>query len=907
MKTKLFTLFVALIATTALWAQNNVITYTATEKLTRNFGSKTFGPTIISHTFSNGIGTITCNGEITTIGESAFYDCIGLTSVTIPNSVTTIKYDAFRDCSSLTSVTIPNSVTTIGEEAFYGCTSLPVLNNLRYADTYLVEAVDKTLSTYTIEDGTKWIGDHAFQNCSRLTSVTIPNSVTTIGEYAFSNCTGLTSITIPNSVTAIEDGAFYGCSSLTSVTISNSIKTIRTSVFGACSGLTSVTIPNSVITIGNRAFSGCSGLTSVTIPNSVTTIGEEAFRACTSLNSIKIPNSVTSINYTAFSSCTSLPIIDGIRYADTYLIAAVDKTLSSYTIKDGTRWIGYRAFQDCANMTSITIPDSIEVIEDYAFTGCTSLPIINNIRYADTYLIEAIDKTLSSYSIKNGTRWIGESAFNKCTNLTSITIPYSVISLGNDAFYDCSELTTITIPNWTSVGYFCLGHSYTSIKDKTIYVILSPFEHDINPNIKELSEYGIKTTYITQPAEVATWTTTPTTIEMDIDLTYIPTTALYDSISIDYFGEENDIEKILTPSTKNHVIFTGLTPNQKANIYYTSKKIGENDWKEGAKLEIQLPKLNLTTLTPKVVSAGTAVVAAETNISDYETNVGFEWRKYDAPESMPSKSGAAILFNGMMEGKLLNLSTDAYWNVRPYYEAADGTRHYGEWITFDPSDFSYFEPTVHTYALAMSPTANNVQVRGYVMTGTDDVTEQGFEYWFKGGQKAPHRAPAATPDSIYRVTASGQVMSAVLEDLAYSSTYTCRAYAIAGGKTYYGEEVQFLTPEDPRPIYTLTVIAGENGSVNAEVSGQYREGEQVTLTATPNVGYLFEQWSDGNTENPYILTIMQDTEIMATFKEVLSGWQDIHSGIKATKFLHNGNLIIERNGIKYTATGQKVL
>ena len=104
--------------------------------------------------------------SVTSIGESAFDGCSGLTSVTIPNSVTSIGDGAFYGCSSLTSVTIPNSVTSIGNEAFWGCSS--------------------------------------------LTSVTIPNSVTSIGYGAFCGCSGLTSVTIPNSVTSIGDNAFEG-------------------------------------------------------------------------------------------------------------------------------------------------------------------------------------------------------------------------------------------------------------------------------------------------------------------------------------------------------------------------------------------------------------------------------------------------------------------------------------------------------------------------------------------------------------------------------------------------------------------------------------------------------------------------------------------------------------------------
>ena len=154
---------------------------------------------------------------VTSIVDCAFQES-NIVSITIPDSVTSIGDYAFNRCSSLTSITISDSVTSISVSAFYGCDSLPVENNLRYADTYLVGPVDKSLSTYTIKEGTKWIGESAFYDCSHLTSITIPNSVTSIGASAFRNCSSLTSITIPNSVTSIGAYTFEGCSNLSEIT-----------------------------------------------------------------------------------------------------------------------------------------------------------------------------------------------------------------------------------------------------------------------------------------------------------------------------------------------------------------------------------------------------------------------------------------------------------------------------------------------------------------------------------------------------------------------------------------------------------------------------------------------------------------------------------------------------------------
>ncbi|MCQ2324733.1 MAG: leucine-rich repeat domain-containing protein [Paludibacteraceae bacterium] len=238
--------------------KNNIITYTATEKLTNPYlevGWTTFGPAIISHTFSNGTGTITCGGEITKIGDMAFAFS-GLTSINIPNSVTTIEGMAFYNCASLTSITIPNSVTTIGDYAFYWCYALTSIDvdaaNTHYCsidgvlfnyakDTLIQYPIGNTRTEYTVPNSVTTIEGSAFFSCSGLTSVTMPNSVATIGKRAFEDCPNLISITIPNLVTTIEELTFWGCSGLISIIIPNSVTTIGDGAFGNCSSLTTIT------------------------------------------------------------------------------------------------------------------------------------------------------------------------------------------------------------------------------------------------------------------------------------------------------------------------------------------------------------------------------------------------------------------------------------------------------------------------------------------------------------------------------------------------------------------------------------------------------------------------------------------------------------------------------------------
>lgn len=212
------------------------------------------------------------------------------------------------------------------------------------------------------------IGSSAFQDCSSLTSITIPDSVTSIGGYAFRYCSSLTSITIPSSVTYIDVSAFLCCSSLTGITVAENnayytsvdgvlFNKDKTELFCYPIGKTgsSYTIPNGVTSIGVSAFIYCSSLTSITIPSSMSSIGNSAFSYCTSLTSITIPSSMSSIGYSAFSYCSSL---------------------TNITIPDSVTSIEEGAFYGCSNLTRITIPSSVTSIGKYAFSDCSSLETV---------------------------------------------------------------------------------------------------------------------------------------------------------------------------------------------------------------------------------------------------------------------------------------------------------------------------------------------------------------------------------------------------------------------------------------------------------------------------------------------------------------------------------------------------
>ena len=202
------------------------IKYRADEKINRSFSQSDFGSTILSHTWSNGVGVIKCADPITKIGVNAF-SYSDITDIMLPETITVIGYCAFFFCEDLTNITIPSSVMSIGESAF--------------------------------------------NNCDNLTSVTIRNGVKSIGEEAFSDCQSLTHITIPDSVTSIGDSAFDGCEALKSVYIGEGVRQIDAFAFSSGQGLIHIycraTTPPS---IGIGAFGGYSPARRIYVPrNSV--------------------------------------------------------------------------------------------------------------------------------------------------------------------------------------------------------------------------------------------------------------------------------------------------------------------------------------------------------------------------------------------------------------------------------------------------------------------------------------------------------------------------------------------------------------------------------------------------------------------------------------------------------------
>ena len=371
-------------------------------------------------------------------------------NVTIGNGVTSIGNSAFWGCTGLTSITIPNSVTSIGSSVFYGCTGL---------------------TNVTIGNGVTSIGNYAFYNCTGLTSITILNGVTSIGDSAFAGCTGLTSITIPDRVTSIGSSAFYGCTGLENITIPGSVTYIGDNAFAYCVKLENIEIENGLQSIGENVFKGCQNLKRLTLPNSLTSISKGALCGVY-LQELSLPfigdkrhNEEDTFQYPfgyIFGSAKGNN--EGTRQyfygndPDKMLSAAysIPSELKTVTVTDST-YIPIFAFNNCENIEKIIIEGNVEGIGPTAFANCTGL---NEIVLPDSLLYIDVGAfmnctSLIDITIPNSVDFIGYYAFYGCTGLTNLTVGGGVTAIGEDAFVDCNNLQSIsyygTKENWQAL------------------------------------------------------------------------------------------------------------------------------------------------------------------------------------------------------------------------------------------------------------------------------------------------------------------------------------------------------------------------------------------------------------------------------------------------------------------------
>jgi hypothetical protein len=432
-------------------SKSNTIYYTSANNVvvTPAIGAD-FGVTITENTNTNGVGSITFSGNVTTIPEGAFERCIALKSILLPSSLVTIGDRAFMNCANLTEIVIPDSVTTIGESAFTGCSSL---------------------QSVTFGKGLLSIGNNAFTACSSLTSLDLPDSLEEIGKGAIP---ANTAYTLPSDFTITyrtTDSQIIPISESSSWAESLGTDYIISHTFD--NGVGKITFNKRLTQVGfnyvenNHSYGDT--LLEVTLPESITTIRSSAFMHCWDLQKINFPAGLTEIGHYAFGNCQSLTevvIPRGVKTIEGYAFIGCS-ALKSLTIENGVEVIEEHAFEGCSELGEVIIPESVTMIEEYAFSNNVQanlvLPEKFYIHYnapeqifvpysydytgSATYLIRhnfADGKGSACFNAPLAA--IGRNFFSGRTTLTGVTIPESVTMIGERAFYNCTAIQEIVIP-----------------------------------------------------------------------------------------------------------------------------------------------------------------------------------------------------------------------------------------------------------------------------------------------------------------------------------------------------------------------------------------------------------------------------------------------------------------------------
>jgi hypothetical protein len=692
---------------------------------------------------------------------------------------------------------------------------------------------------------------------SYFSTVAIQRGVTNIGKYAFFGCGAIDSIDIAGTVTTIGSNAFNACYGLTSVNIGNNVTTIGNGTFQNCSNLTSVSIGNNITTIGNMAFSGCIGLTSVIIPNNVTTIGIGAFQDCSNLTSVNIGNNVTTIGSSAF---------EGTAWYNNQ--------------PNGVVYVGKVLYKYKGNMpvdTEITILEGALGIANDAFRDCSNLisvNIPNSVITIGDYAFQNCS-SLTSVTIPNSVITIGGYAFRDCSNLISVSIPTSVTTIGWSAFQDCSSLTSITIPNSViTIG----SQAFSGCTGITTISIGSSLTSPLN-NIMPLHNDSL--------------------ISIHVD----DNNSVYASENGVLFNKAKDT-LIRCPGAKqgNYTIPNSVTTIQNVAFWncsgLTSITIGNG--------VTSLPSglfqgcCSLTSLTLPFI--GTSANATGTNATLgalFGTTINSDMQAvtqfYNATQSntyyLPKNLTKLVITNATEIGygalyscnmlkevtfpsTLTSIGEHALYNctgLEHIYSERNNPPVAYENTTFNGVD--KFDCVLHV------PAGREAQYR----------FANGWKEFFNIREDAglpqitTTTLPNGTTGTAYSATlvATGDNLTWSIDNGNLPNGLSINATtgvisgtpAVAGTFNFTvkvsnsgGDNTKVLSITIIPKIFTVTVNVNNSTYGTASGGGIYNENDVATLTATANSGYYFMKWSDGNIYNPRTITVAEDITLTAIFE-----------------------------------------
>ena len=627
-----------------------------------------------------------------------------------------------------------------------------------------------------------------------------------------------------------------------------------------------------VTSIREKSFRGRTGITSVTIGNSVTSIGRQGFYCCTGITSVTIPNSVTSIGESAFSYCTSLTSVvwnaksykdyDNARDAPFYDIRS---QITSFTFGEEVKHIPAYLCAQMTNLTSVTIGNSVTSIGKNVFYGCNSLtsvtwnakayldfnwsntPFYCNVYWDDRYLNFDIRFQITSFTFGDEVKHIPAYLCAQMTNLTSVTIPNSVTSIGKEAFSGCTGLTSVTI-----------GNSVTSIKEGVFRGCNSLTS--VTWNAKAYSDFDNEGD-------------TPFCCNVYYgDKSYLNFDILSQITSFTFGDSVQHIPAYLCEQMTNLTSVTipnSVTSIGKEAFWYciglTSVTIGNSVTSIGSYAFSRCTGLTSVTIPNGVTSIGYKAFYGCENVETVVFGSGVETigeSAFSGCQSIYEMTIYATKVPTIQENTFAGVGTGA--TLRVPAGCAKKYKAHPYWGVFNIEEI----PSEYTITVTCDPKQGQVTGGGTYTDGSKvsltATPNDGYVFtqWSDGNKDNPRKV-TVTADAIYTAEFA-------LQNYVVSATCVPQHGQVTGG-------------------------------------GTYPYGSKATLTATPNNGYEFKQWSDGSTANPYSFLVEKDMTIEALFEPTTPIENVVaEEHIAPRKVFRDGQVYILRGGKTYTLTGGEI-